>query len=113
MIDLTNLSVSLSITGFLTYLKYRSDSKKKLMSSYQSYLLYSTFILTVSYGLLYYFQQHQENYEMPRVDSSSSLTETVEELVETIEEPVKNMVEQLTEQANTILDVNPNLPSWN
>ena len=30
-----------------------------------------------------------------------------------IEEPVKNMVEQLTEQANTILDVNPNLPSWN
>ena len=49
MIDLTNLSVSLSITGFLTYLKYRSDSKKKLMSSHQSYILYSALILTISY----------------------------------------------------------------
>ena len=115
MIDLTNLSVSLLITGFLTYLKYRSDSKKKLISSYQSYILYSAFILTISYGLMYYFQQNQNEIEsnLPKVDSFSSLTNPVEKIIEVVEEPVENIVTELIEQTNTILDVNPTLPSWN
>jgi hypothetical protein len=114
MIDLTNLVVSLSITGFLTYLKYRSDSNKKLMSSYQSYILYSVFILTISYGLLYYFQQNQNEIEsgLSKVDSSqvTSAVEqvgTVKQVTATVE-PVITVVEQV----NTILDVNPALPSW-
>ena len=106
--DTTNLGVSLLITSFLTYLKYRSDNKKRLLSSYQSYVLYSIFIMVLSYGLLYYFQQENGKEELPKVLSSSSL---VEELIEA--EPITSVIEEITEQATSILDVNPSIPDWN